>query len=75
MPKVEINSKVCKACELCILNCPKGVLALGKESNPSGFHHVTVVKDVYKRQRWSSRSKKGKSTPFAAKTARANPPS
>ena len=43
MPKVEINSKVCKACELCILNCPKGVLALGKESNPSGYHYVTVV--------------------------------
>ncbi len=43
MPKLEINSRVCKACELCVAACKKGVLALGKESNPSGYHFVTVV--------------------------------
>ena len=43
MPRIEINSRTCKACELCILNCPKGVLALGEKSNPSGYHYAVVV--------------------------------
>lgn len=44
MPKLEINSRACKACELCVAACQKQVLALGKESNPSGYHYVTVVR-------------------------------
>ena len=43
MPRVEINPKTCKACELCIASCPKGVLALGKDSNPSGYHYAVAV--------------------------------
>lgn len=43
MPKVEINSNVCKACELCVFACPKGVLALGNDNNPSGYHYAAVV--------------------------------
>ncbi|NLT58194.1 MAG: 4Fe-4S binding protein [Clostridiales bacterium] len=43
MPKVEINSVTCKACELCVSNCPKDVLALGSTSNPSGYHFAVVV--------------------------------
>ena len=43
MAKVEINSRVCKACELCIFTCPKHVLALGEKTNPSGYHYAVVV--------------------------------
>ena len=43
MPKVEINSVACKACELCIFACPKGVLELGKKNNPSGYHYAVVA--------------------------------
>jgi len=43
MPKVEINSKTCKACELCIDACPKNVLALGDHVNGSGYRYATVV--------------------------------
>ena len=44
MPKVEINSVTCKACELCIANCPRKVLALGEKVNTSGYRYATVVK-------------------------------
>lgn len=43
MPKIEINSKACKACELCVATCPKQVLALGENSNSSGYHYAVVV--------------------------------
>ena len=43
MPKVEINSKLCKACELCIDACPKKVLALGDKTNSAGYRYAAVV--------------------------------
>ncbi len=45
MPKVEINMKTCKACELCVDACPKKVLALGDKVNPSGYSYATVVNE------------------------------
>ncbi len=43
MPRVEINSRTCKACQLCINTCPRGVIALGEKNNPSGYHFAVVV--------------------------------
>lgn len=40
MAKVEIISDYCKACKLCIIACPKGVLKLGNKSNAMGYHAV-----------------------------------
>lgn len=45
MPKLEINSKTCKACELCILNCPKNVIELGENCNASGYHYAVAVRE------------------------------
>ncbi|MBQ6058669.1 MAG: 4Fe-4S binding protein [Clostridia bacterium] len=40
MPKVEIRSESCKACEYCVKTCPNKVLALGAKSNSKGYHYV-----------------------------------
>ena len=40
MPKVEIRSESCKACEYCIVTCPKKVLAIGAANNSKGYHYV-----------------------------------
>lgn len=40
MARVEINPERCKACELCIIACPKGLLRLSKEYNSFGDHYA-----------------------------------
>ena len=40
MPKVEIRSESCKACEYCIVTCPKKVLAMGAANSSKGYHYV-----------------------------------
>lgn len=38
---VEISKEVCKGCELCIINCPKGCLVLNKsDTNIYGLHYA-----------------------------------
>ena len=44
MPKVTINSNLCKGCEMCVAACPKHILELDKHTtNSKGYHpaHVT----------------------------------
>ena len=42
---VEINEKYCKACELCVTDCPFGVLALDIQLlSPAGYHPAMMVK-------------------------------
>lgn len=38
-----IESDRCKGCSLCIGACPKKVLAIGTESNKSGYYTAVVV--------------------------------
>ncbi|MCL2304264.1 MAG: 4Fe-4S dicluster domain-containing protein [Planctomycetaceae bacterium] len=40
---VTINAGLCKGCELCVKNCPKGVLKIGNTINLLGYK--TVVAD------------------------------
>ena len=40
MPKVEIRSESCKACEYCFVTCPNKVLAIGAANNSKGYHYV-----------------------------------
>lgn len=35
-----IDARRCKACGLCVDNCPKRVLAIGKEINGHGYNYV-----------------------------------
>lgn len=35
---VKILDELCKACELCVVSCPKGNLKLSTKLNHAGFH-------------------------------------
>jgi 2-oxoglutarate ferredoxin oxidoreductase subunit delta len=35
-----IDARRCKACGLCVDNCPKEALAIGKEINGQGYNYV-----------------------------------
>jgi 2-oxoglutarate ferredoxin oxidoreductase subunit delta len=40
---VTIDRDVCKGCELCVVTCPKNVLAIDKEHfNAKGYHPASV---------------------------------
>lgn len=40
MAKVEVLSKYCKSCGLCIEVCPKKILAIGDKANDKGYFTV-----------------------------------
>ncbi len=40
---VVVNTERCKGCALCVVACPKDVLAMGKKVNVSGYTYVEVV--------------------------------
>ncbi|HAF61056.1 MAG TPA: 4Fe-4S ferredoxin [Anaerolineaceae bacterium] len=43
---IVVDENLCKACELCIVNCPVQVIALDMEHiTPRGFHPATLVKE------------------------------
>ncbi|NLI15852.1 MAG: 4Fe-4S binding protein [candidate division Zixibacteria bacterium] len=44
MPKIEVDIKRCKGCELCIVACPEGVIALSKTFAPSGYYPAMMAK-------------------------------
>ena len=42
---IKLRQDICKACELCVSVCPKGVLALDPVNfNKKSYHPITVVK-------------------------------
>lgn len=45
MAKVEFRDERCKGCGLCVLACPKDILAVSSEINRSGYP-VAVIKDI-----------------------------
>ena len=44
MPRIEVDEKRCKACELCIVACPHKVIGLANHFSPLGFHPACMVK-------------------------------
>ena len=45
MPKVTVDNSICKGCEMCVIACPKHIIALDKSiTNNKGYHpaHVTT---------------------------------
>ena len=46
MPKVTVNELRCKGCELCVVACPKKIMALSKDKiNAKGYHCAVCVDD------------------------------
>ncbi len=43
MPKIEINTKTCKGCELCILYCPKGCIKQDNFFNKKGIKPILFL--------------------------------
>lgn len=37
MMQIDIDSKWCKGCEICIHNCPKGILKLSEKRSERGY--------------------------------------
>lgn len=44
MPEINILSNYCKGCGYCVKNCPKSVLEIGENSNPSGYQYAVPVR-------------------------------
>ena len=43
---IAVDENLCKACELCIENCPMQVIALDKNYiTPRGFHPAAIYKE------------------------------
>lgn len=38
MPKIIINERYCKGCEICVEICPKRVFEMSKELSERGYH-------------------------------------
>jgi len=41
--EVIIDIEKCKGCEVCVVSCPKQVLALAQEVNAKGYHYAIKV--------------------------------
>ncbi len=37
MAKIEVNTKLCKGCELCALQCAKGLIVMSEIVNEKGY--------------------------------------
>lgn len=47
MAKLTIDQDTCKGCGLCVLACPKKILALSHEIiNVKGYHPVTITDEA-----------------------------
>jgi 2-oxoglutarate ferredoxin oxidoreductase subunit delta len=44
MPKIEVNTALCKGCELCIPACPKKVIGQSKTFSSTGYYPAMMVK-------------------------------
>jgi len=44
MIRIDVDKKFCKGCNLCIANCPLGVLAVSTERGAAGFLVPEAVK-------------------------------
>jgi 2-oxoglutarate ferredoxin oxidoreductase subunit delta len=42
MPRVIIDSVLCKGCERCVVACPQRILSMSKEINPMGYFSAQV---------------------------------
>jgi len=38
-----INTNKCKGCELCVSECPVGIIAISNEINTMGYHPAYII--------------------------------
>ena len=44
MLKVKINENLCKGCEMCVISCPKKIIALNKAKiNSKGYNPAHII--------------------------------
>ena len=44
MPKVTVDNSICKGCEMCVIACPKHIIALDKSiTNNKGYHPASCA--------------------------------
>ena len=44
MPRIIVDESVCKGCEMCVIACPKKIIALAKEKiNAKGYYFLSVT--------------------------------
>ena len=44
MAKITVNESLCKGCEMCVIACPKKIIALAKEKiNSKGYHPAELI--------------------------------
>lgn len=44
MPRIIVDESVCKGCEMCVIACPKKIIALAKEKiNAKGYHPAQLL--------------------------------
>ena len=43
MAKITISEESCKGCGLCVLACPRKILAISEHSNRKGYYYVEVT--------------------------------
>ncbi len=37
---IEVDTEMCKGCNLCVTSCPQNVLELSQEVNKKGYHYA-----------------------------------
>ncbi|MCM1079139.1 MAG: 4Fe-4S binding protein [Bacteroidales bacterium] len=42
---IEVNKDRCKGCALCMAACPKGVIAMARKVNASGYQYAEAISD------------------------------
>ncbi len=40
-----VDIEKCKGCELCVVACPQGAIALSDNINKKGYHYMIKIKD------------------------------
>lgn len=43
MAKIIIDSNYCKGCKMCVVACPKSLIALSEERNAKGYHPAKLI--------------------------------
>ena len=44
MPRIEVDTKRCKGCELCVVACPYKVIGMSKKFASTGYYPAEMVK-------------------------------
>ena len=47
MARIIVNENLCKGCEMCVIACPKKIIALSQEKmNSKGYHPAELIDEA-----------------------------